>query len=716
MHVRRSLPAMLRGLVLLLVVGAVSAPVALGQQTPGEPQLPSDQPTDGEGRPARKPRVEKLASPLDEFVDAQERGAPVDEEMRRRGAQGRDGKVLVTIRSRPGRGNQVRADLDARWRGQGVEPTAAYRDHVDALVPPAVLRRLAAEPQIDRIDLPTPADIDVLSEGVALINAAEWQTAGVGGRGVRVGIIDLGFQGYSARLGTELPPTIDASCSPRSLENGEAHGTAVAEIIHDVAPDAELFFVAVQTATEMGSAVACLATNGVTVVNHSVGWMYQGPGNGTGLVNEVVNDATARGIFWANSSGNQAQMHWSGTWSDGGANGWLDFTWWDETQNVSLQAGVPMTAGIRWSDRWGGACSDYDLYVLNAWGWGVAYSTNVQNCSTASDPVEWLTYVPPASGTYYLAIKRFSGTGTHTFDLMTFSHNIEHRVPGNSLLHPADNANPGGVAVGAVHWNSPTTLETYSSRGPTTDNRIKPDLVAPDAVSNSVYGSFSGTSASSPHVAGAAALVKESNPGFRPAEIRSFLQGRAQDLGQAGADNQFGSGRVHVGAAPAAAAPSPTPTSPSTPTATRTLTPTATATNTLAPTNTATSTASTTPTRTPTATATRTPTMTPTATFTPTRTPTPTPSVPPTAPCNVTAVRVVEGGQVDVSWVDRSNNEAGFNVYRSAGEGLSFALLAQVGPQTQRYSDTSAGAGFHLYRVAAYNNAGEAEGTSACAV
>ena len=165
MQVGRSLPAALRAVIVLLVVVGISVPVALSQQTPGDPELPPDPPTDGEGRPARKPGVEKLPSPLDDLAAAQERGAPVEEEIRRRGLQGRDGKVLVTIRSRPGQGEQVRADLDNRWRGQGVEITAAYRDHVDALVPVGALRPLAAEPEIDRIELPVPADIDVLTGG-----------------------------------------------------------------------------------------------------------------------------------------------------------------------------------------------------------------------------------------------------------------------------------------------------------------------------------------------------------------------------------------------------------------------------------------------------------------------------------------------------------------------------------------------------------------------
>src|SRR5204863_9208264 len=76
--------------------------------------------------------------------------------------------------------------------------------------------------------------------------------------------------------------------------------------------------------------------------------------------------------------------------------------------------------------------------------------------------------------------------------------------------------------------------------------------VGPDATSSAVYGSFStcgqsaftGTSAASPHVAGAAALVKQLHPAWTPAQVQSFLVGAAGDLGPAGKDNSFGAGKL----------------------------------------------------------------------------------------------------------------------------------------------------------------------------
>jgi hypothetical protein len=133
--------------------------------------------------------------------------------------------------------------------------------------------------------------------------------------------------------------------------------------------------------------------------------------------------------------------------------------------------------------------------------------------------------------------------------------NLEHRVAEGSVTEPA--TSPSALAVGAVCWKG-SALEPYSSRGPTIDGRVKPDLVAPDSVSSFTFGpfvscgssGFAGTSAAAPHVAAAAALAKEANPSFGPDELQAYLEERATDLGAAGKDPLFGSGALSLGAAP----------------------------------------------------------------------------------------------------------------------------------------------------------------------
>jgi Subtilase family len=82
---------------------------------------------------------------------------------------------------------------------------------------------------------------------------------------------------------------------------------------------------------------------------------------------------------------------------------------------------------------------------------------------------------------------------------------------------------------------------------------VKPDLVGHDSVSGATYGGFSscpsafaGTSASSPEVAGAAALVKQAYPKYSPDQIKAYLVDAARDLGDPGVDNVYGAGELQL--------------------------------------------------------------------------------------------------------------------------------------------------------------------------
>ncbi len=89
-------------------------------------------------------------------------------------------------------------------------------------------------------------------------------------------------------------------------------------------------------------------------------------------------------------------------------------------------------------------------------------------------------------------------------------------------------------------------MQPFSSRGPTDDGRIKPDLMAPDGVSTSSYGplAFYGTSAAAPHVAGVAALLLSSDRSLTLDELRLTLESSATDKGAPGKDTIYGMGII----------------------------------------------------------------------------------------------------------------------------------------------------------------------------
>ena len=347
----------------------------------------------------------------------------------------------------------------------------------------------------------SPESIQI-SEGVNLILSEEWKAAGYTGAGTKIAVIDKGFKDYSSLLGKELPDSVTTKFYGSEEDFYETvHGTACAEIIYDMAPDAQLFFTQPRTGVELGDAVNWCVSQGVQVISQSLSYSINaGPLDGTGPVNDIVNQAVNHGITWVNSAGNEAQAHWSGHFYDSDGDGFANFSGTDETNDFSTYEGEEVIIGMIWDDLWGASYNDYDLYVFRLDDFDlsspVAYSTGIQDGD--DDPSEFITFTPQSGTSYGFAINKKSGISKNIHVTLATQNFLEYQVPETSICIPADN--PNVIAVGAVAWNSPSTIEYFSSWGPTTDGRIKPDLVAPDRVSTySYYPQFFGTSASYCH-------------------------------------------------------------------------------------------------------------------------------------------------------------------------------------------------------------------------
>lgn len=467
-------------------------------------------------------------------------------------------KGLVQVEVLSSRPRAAR-DLISRTGGRVQD---AYRGVIEARVPATSLAALARSSAVSVVRRPArPVADSVPGQGVTTTGAAAWHRAGVHGEGVKVAIVDLGFQDYRrSQASGELPPRVVKAdfCGTGGFES-TAHGTAVAEIVSEIAPAADLYLVCVRDTAGLGRAVDYARAHGITIISHSVSWFNTSRGDGLGPANTpegIVTAAHAAGILWVNAAGNRAQQHWSGTFSDANANGWNDFAPGDEGNTVVIPRNSYACAALKWDD-WPGSAEDYDLYFTLPNGSVAGSSTSPQ--TGTEPPTELACQVNTSSSAqqYGIAIRAQHVTPRPVrLDLMTYpGPNLEYQVAGSSVTEPG--TAPSALTVGAVCW-SDNSLEPYSGEGPTIDGRIKPDLVGPDSVSSSVYGpftacgrsGFSGTSAATPHVAAAAALVKQANPSFGPDEIARYLEDRAADLGPAGRDTMFGSGALTMGAAP----------------------------------------------------------------------------------------------------------------------------------------------------------------------
>jgi subtilisin family serine protease len=418
-------------------------------------------------------------------------------------------------------------------------------------VPREHLRALADIPGISFIRRPRlfTALGPRTTEGVLPTGALLLQSAGWRGQNVKIAIIDLGFAGLSRALDSKVikrEVIVDTQdYTGEGLEVGTAHGTGVAEIVHAMAPQAWLYLKKVADEIDLSNAVDDAIAQGVQIINYSVGVANANFGDGTGIVAAIADRARAHGILWVNAAGNHAQSHWMGPFSDRNFNNWLEFAPGREELLIKVDFPSSIQLYLTWDD-WPRTAQDFDLFLYDAQGRLVASSQNYQ--TGFEEPTEQIEYVAWAPGVYRARVlaRRVFRTNIRLKIFNLSQQPIEPNVPAGSILTPADAR--GAFAVGAISVRSwkDGPQEPFSSQGPTSDGRIKPDIAGPDGVSSFTLTYFSGTSASAPHVAGAAALLLSQHPEWTADQLESALEAQAVDLGEPGKDNIYGAGRLDL--------------------------------------------------------------------------------------------------------------------------------------------------------------------------
>ena len=486
--------------------------------------------------------------------------------------------------------------------GVTVERVDSELQIVQAQAPSTKLRAIAALPTVRHVRLPEYAVAHagaVQSEGDAVMRSNQLRAvAGVDGTGVTVGVISDGVGGLAASqaLG-DLPAVDTATCNVVGGDPGAAgaEATALLEVVHDVAPGADLMFgnFGFSTVLDFNAAVDCLAANADIVID-DIGWFGVGRYDDTSFVSQNTSDALngagpIKGYY--TSVGNLARRHYQGAYVDSGfaissgPDSW-DTHEFDAIDGTVHAGAVPAPADsnrmvlspggfasiiVVWDDPWGASGNDYDLLIGN----GVDIVPCGADLQDGDDnPVEGCGAFNGGGTDLSLDIflGNYSGAAAPvTFDLFVLCSGCVVQVNGNVLDFNtaagsvANQSDSGGspaavVSVGAVYHGSPSSIESYSSNGPTDDGRLKPDVVAADGVC--ITGSdgfaagnpscqttgvqFYGTSASAPHVAAAGALLLECDPSLSRVALRNLITGSAVDLGIAGADNVYGWGRVDV--------------------------------------------------------------------------------------------------------------------------------------------------------------------------
>jgi hypothetical protein len=485
-------------------------------------------------------------------------------------------RVLVDIKA--GVSEELLADI--RQRGGNILNSFAQYQSIRAALPLKEIESVAARTDVVFIGPAVKMTVNtgsVDSEGdVAEKANVARATFGVDGTGVKVGVLSdsVDYITNSQALGDLGTVTV---LTGQSGVPSTGEGTAMLEIVHDLAPGAALYFATADGGqANFANNILQLRAAGCDIILDDVEYFNESPFQDAPIA-QAVNQVTAGGALYfsaASNSGNKddgTSATWEGDFLDSGQTATTAkgvgkiHSFGSAIANVANTSSGSETAAFFWSDPLGHSTNDYDVFILDATGATlVSASTTTQNGT--QDPYE---SVKVNDGEQIVIVL---STGTGRFMHLEngrgrLSFNTAGRTKGHSCATDAF----GVAAVSASGFTTPFTaaakVETFSSDGPrqvfynadgtaiTPGNfsstggtvRQKPDLAAADGVrttlpATSGLNPFYGTSAATPHAGAIAALLKAKNPSLTTSEVRIALTTGVLDIEAAGIDRDSGAG------------------------------------------------------------------------------------------------------------------------------------------------------------------------------
>jgi Subtilase family/PEP-CTERM motif len=411
---------------------------------------------------------------------------------------------------------------------------------------------------------------------------------GKNGTGVKVGVLSDSVDDLAALIASGDLPAGFTVVPGQSGNPGTSEGTAMAEIIYDLAPGVQLFF------ATAGPNVASFANNiqtlrnvyGCDIIVDDVTYFNEGVFQ-DGPIAQAVNAVVASGALYFSAAANSGNLTsgtsgtWEGDFNAGPASAAplpLGYTLhnFGGGQAYDVLTATTTFISTKWSDPLGGSTNDYDMFVLNAAGTSVTCAaTTVQ--SGTQDPYEFCSSNAGFAAGSRIVIAQKAGAAQRALHVDTERGQLSINTSGATFGH---NAGLNTVSVAATYWNSAKTgvkafvggaanpTETFSSDGPrrifyntsgaaiTPGNFLfgtnggtslqKPDITAADGASSKTPGflPFFGTSAAAPHAAGVAALIKSVRPDYTNVQILNAMQQTALDIRAPGLDRDSGWGIV----------------------------------------------------------------------------------------------------------------------------------------------------------------------------
>ena len=416
---------------------------------------------------------------------------------------------------------------------------------------------------------------------------------GLDGSGITIGILSDAFNtlgGADAGVASgDLPGpgnpngfTTPVEVLSEFTAVGIDEGRGMAEIIHDVAPGAELkFYSAFNGYFDFAAGILALANAGCDIIVDDIFYLAE-PYFQDGVIAQAVTTVTEQGVAYFSSAGNSGRESYEADFNPSGFSipgfgEFHDFGGGDISQNIIVPPGASFDYWLQWPDAsflsdpfdtGPPAESDFDMYLFSP-EIGDFIAASVFDNIADRIPIEFISYTNESDEPQELEllITNFTGPSALRLKYIEFGDGIlpeEYFTFSGTCVGHSQAEGGFGVGASAYFNNSefgeavsdingfssvggvPIFLDPIGNRLPGPVVREQPYITGPDGANTTFFPPFQpaenfdvegdgfpnffGTSASAPHIAAVAALLKEADPSLSPEEVGLALRNTAEDM------------------------------------------------------------------------------------------------------------------------------------------------------------------------------------------